>query len=163
MKVSGLLKAVFVGACCLAIFMVNVQAECVSKRNFVIKADAKAGDIIRFCEGPYIKILKQLSSNTFSIQAFYAETNQKITDPFIMKNNVPDGPMTEWYPNGKKRHEEFYKEGELHGVRIYWAENGYKSQEYYKNGKLDGIRTDWGANGRKNLEIHYLNGKKKWT
>ena len=44
------------------------------------------------------------------------------------KNGEPDGMMTEWYENGKKKRQESFRNNEKHGLFIQWYESGKKKK-----------------------------------
>ena len=65
------------------------------------------------------------------------------------KDGKRDGPMANWYKNGKKRLEHIYKDGKLHGLSRGWYRNGNKRRERtYKDGELMSI-VDWKPDGEK--------------
>lgn len=50
-----------------------------------------------------------------------------------------DGPLKEWYAEGKQRLEEGYKAGKRDGMSRTWDESGrLTSQERYRRDRLDG-------------------------
>lgn len=68
-----------------------------------------------------------------------------------------------------RSHEIHYVDGEFHGERLYWFENGMPWQKWeYKSGKLHGTSRVWHANGKLESERGYLNGEehglhRKWN
>jgi antitoxin component YwqK of YwqJK toxin-antitoxin module len=76
------------------------------------------------------------------------------------KDGKRDGPMANWYKNGKKRLEHIYKDGKKHGLSRGWYNNGKKWwEETCKDGNWDGLRTAWYDNGLKKFENTYKDGK----
>jgi antitoxin component YwqK of YwqJK toxin-antitoxin module len=97
---------------------------------------------------------------------------------------------TIWHPNGAKRMEGSYIDGQPDGIHVHWDDGEQKvSEETYRAGKLDGVRRLWGpdgallqtatykdgqldgptvwffADGSKRWETHYAAGKRAgvWT
>jgi antitoxin component YwqK of YwqJK toxin-antitoxin module len=76
------------------------------------------------------------------------------------KDGKRDGPMADWYKNGKKKLEHIYKDGKKHGLSRGWHNNGKKRwEETCKDGNWDGLRTAWYDNGLKKFENTYKDGK----
>lgn len=83
------------------------------------------------------------------------EVNQ--TTPFT-------GLCQDFYPNGKKKFELIFKDGERHGVHSEWHEDGQKAEERkYKDGKQQGVENSWYKNGQKRFELNYNDGEKHGT
>ena len=77
------------------------------------------------------------------------------------RNGIENIKSEEYYNNGKKHTESFYKDGSLHGKFRIWYKNGVKQSEViYKDGQKDGILTFWNEIGQKSREITYKDGKK---
>lgn len=69
-----------------------------------------------------------------------------------------DGPLKEWYAEGKQRLEEVYKAGKRDGMSRTWDQSGrLTSQERYRRDRLDGKAEKWNYEGadRGELEIAY--------
>ncbi len=49
--------------------------------------------------------------------------------------------------NAKKRWQEMYRTGDLHGVETYWYENGQKEREIYYNSDKEYARIEWDEEG----------------
>jgi hypothetical protein len=63
-------------------------------------------------------------------------------------DGTKDGPLIEWYPNGKEKSEVFYRNGQMHGPSTAWHDNGHKlSIGCWKNGKADGVWTYFDEQG----------------
>ena len=74
------------------------------------------------------------------------------------KDGKLDGKWNEWYENGQKKKEEYYKDGisqiDKHNS---WYENGQKKREIdNKTGKV----TEWYKDGHIKYETHYKDGKR---
>ena len=68
-----------------------------------------------------------------------------------------DGISKGWFPNGKLRQTQTWKNGKLNGLYIGYFDSGQKeSQSNYKDGKEDGLWTDWWRNGQKKFEGHHI-------
>jgi antitoxin component YwqK of YwqJK toxin-antitoxin module len=53
-----------------------------------------------------------------------------------------------WYPNGKKKIEGIYEDGQKHGLSTIWHLNGAKWKEQSHNyGEPSGIWRTWNENG----------------
>ena len=63
------------------------------------------------------------------------------------------------FPDGQKKMEVTYKDGEWHGLATYWYENGQKGSEAtYKDGVVHGLMTLWHENGQKQSERTFKDG-----
>lgn len=72
-------------------------------------------------------VLQEVSYNDAGEQDGMARTyfpNGAIKEESVFKRNRPDGVWTAWYENAQKREERFYADGELHGPRAMWNEDG---------------------------------------
>ena len=62
---------------------------------------------------------------------------------------------TEYWDNGNKKSEQYYKDGKLHGNCTHWYEDGQKSYEgNWKDGNEDGKWTEWSDNGQGCLSLY---------
>jgi len=53
------------------------------------------------------------------------------------KNDIPHGPTWQYFENGQKFYDGFYKNGERDGIWIWWGEDGYRlAVSKWENGKL---------------------------
>ena len=67
---------------------------------------------------------------------------------------------TDTWPNGQKKYEAPYVNGQRHGLSTWWHENGQKWREIpYINNQRHGIANWWHKNGHKRCEIPYVNGQ----
>ena len=104
---------------------------------------------------------------------------------FPIGSDIPyTGKSYKLHPNGQKDHETNWKDGQRHGLTVYWRESGelwfkgnYKNdkreglwvewydekQKYeerpYKNGQYHGVWTSWHPNGQKSSESGWRNDK----
>ena len=78
----------------------------------------------------------------------------------FFKNGKMDGLFKGWYENGKKKSEKNLKDGKRDGSSVMWYENGQKMEEImYKNDQKDGLETQWYENGQKKIEVTFRNDK----
>ena len=74
---------------------------------------------------------------------------------------VEENECVEYWPNGKKRFEGIFKDGEKDGLWTKWHDNGQKEVEgTYKDGEKDGLWTKWHDYGSKMYEETYKDGHK---
>ena len=81
----------------------------------------------------------------------------KLKQEETWKDGEKDGLHTVWYDNGQKESEVNYKNcngiARKDGKWIRWYENGQKkSEEFYRDGKQDGLHTLWYDNGQKEFK-----------
>lgn len=70
------------------------------------------------------------------------------------------GRWTAWYPNGQKKVQGGYQDGEAEGHFTWWYENGQKMAEgEYQAGQKHGAWRWWHSNGHKQLEGRYQAGQ----
>ena len=67
----------------------------------------------------------------------------------------------DYYDNGQKKWERYYKDTQLIGAVTWWYENGQKKKvlNHKYGGKMHGPATWWNENGQKMLEKNYKDGK----
>lgn len=73
-------------------------------------------------------------------------------------------PYTGWSKlikrNGLVENIEQYKDGKLHGLEVWWFDNGKKYSEInYKDGKKNGLQVRWFENGQKQVESSHKDGE----
>ena len=74
------------------------------------------------------------------------------------KEIIQDGPYTEYYGNGQKEFEGYYKDGKEDGPSTWWYSNGQKKEECtYNDGKPMSI-VAWKINGDKCPHTNVVNG-----
>jgi antitoxin component YwqK of YwqJK toxin-antitoxin module len=72
---------------------------------------------------------------------------------------INEGLSQQFYPNKKAKSLETYKNGLLHGKRLFWYANGNMlGEETYKEGKRNGISKWWFEDGNEACEIKYKDG-----
>src|SRR5687767_9288585 len=82
---------------------------------------------------------------------FYPNGKMRIDQQF--KDGKEHGRSAQWYENGQMKFLEFYKSGEKDSVAVYWFEDGTKgSEEYYVRGKIDGKSVTWFKSGQVSTE-----------
>ena len=73
------------------------------------------------------------------------------------------GKAFEFYDNGQKEFEQYYKEGKRDGLSVWWWRNGQKQiEQNFKDGILDGLQVQWHRNGQKAVEGNFKDGKMQW-
>ena len=76
------------------------------------------------------------------------------------EDGMQHGPSTFWYPNGNKRVEAHFEDGELQGrYREWYEDEQLKKEGRYANDEQDGAFTSYHPNGRKSAVEHYRKGK----
>jgi antitoxin component YwqK of YwqJK toxin-antitoxin module len=77
------------------------------------------------------------------------------------RDGKQDGQWTLYYESGGKKSIDHYKDGEQEGDHVSWYENGQiDAKGQYKNGQQDGVWRRWDVDGVKNWEETYKDGKK---
>ncbi len=72
----------------------------------------------------------------------------------------PHGRSRGWHENGQLEVEERFFEGVSHGERTRWHRNGNKrSHAHIDSGVVTGLFVEWHDNGVKAVEMHMKNGK----
>ncbi|SNW62837.1 MORN-repeat protein [Orpheovirus IHUMI-LCC2] len=72
-----------------------------------------------------------------------------------------EGKYEEWWDNGNKRTECYYKDNKLQYKYEGWWNNGKKRIEcWYKGDKKEGKYKEWYYNGNKYIKSYYKNGRK---
>ena len=88
--------------------------------------------------------------------------NDKVKSEYYVNNNGKrNGKYIQWYENGNKNTECFYKDGNLEGEYKQWWYNGNKRTEYsYKDGNLEGEYKQFNINGILMSTCNYKDNKK---
>ncbi len=69
---------------------------------------------------------------------------------------VHQGPLREWWPNGQLRYELPYRDGVPEGVSQSWYQDGrINSRRTFRDGKLDGVDRHWHPNGKLRSEVRF--------
>lgn len=75
-------------------------------------------------------------------------------------NNLYQGTITYYYPDGTLRAVELRKDGEYDGLSKFYHENGtIRSEQLYENGKRTGAWRFYYSDGKLNAEENFKNGK----
>ena len=97
------------------------------------------------------------------------ESLEKIQGDYYIKNSgdLYTGRALKFYKNGQIEFEANYLNGEFHGLKKSWHQNGRKSEigEYIRNEK-EGIWLRFGENGQYVYEEEFSDGEKirgSWT
>ena len=72
----------------------------------------------------------------------------------------------QWYENGNKKGQGYYKNKAPIGKHILWHSNGnMRSVMHFISGRPHGLRTEWYDNGQKKEEGNFINGEQqgRWT
>jgi antitoxin component YwqK of YwqJK toxin-antitoxin module len=88
-------------------------------------------------------------------------TLDKLRTMFLPGYTKPQysGMRLEYYANGQKELEEYYKNKKLHGQRLSWYPNGQiEFKENFRKGKLDGEKTWYSEDGQLSSRRKYKNG-----
>ena len=119
----------------------------------------------------YRKYLGKDKNGNLILQQFYIKSQNKQSDPFIIKKPIELGEVNlssiegftiTWHENGQKAIEGNFINGRREGIRTSWYENGQKySEENYINGRQKGTHTNWHENGQKSYEGKYINGNRE--
>tara|TARA_B110000305_G_C19346780_1_gene592156 strand:- start:598 stop:954 length:357 start_codon:yes stop_codon:yes gene_type:complete len=90
----------------------------------------------------------------------YYDNGQKKWERYY-KDTQLIGAVTWWYESGQKKNELNHKYGgKMHGAATWWYENGQKMLEKnYKDGKLDVLLIAWDENGTEKGHKSYKNGE----
>ena len=75
------------------------------------------------------------------------------------KDGEQEGLWVEWYLDGQKKSEENYKDGRYDGLQVIWHKNGQKKEEgNFKDRVREGLWVEWHENGQKSREVNYKDG-----
>ena len=89
--------------------------------------------------------------------------NRKLNQELKFKNNVLDGIIKFYHPNGQLKSETMWENGKIKdGITNQYHENGKLAAiETYKNGELNGMFKSYHSNGQLKFETMWENGKIK--
>lgn len=102
----------------------------------------------------------------FEGEVTWYHPNGKIMQTVNYKNNIPHGLRKNYYDSGPLKSEYSYKDGKIDGPYVSYYENAQKEEEgQYKNGERTGEWKEYHKNGKLKGEGKYKNGKKvgEWT
>lgn len=81
--------------------------------------------------------------------------NRKITD-WSFEHDIQEGPATWYYPNGQKRREVTFHDGQMEGELVEWTiDNRPSLKEMYLDGRKLGVETENYSQGHKKSERGY--------
>ena len=81
-------------------------------------------------------------------------------DREFYKNGIPEGKWVSFYPNGKIKSIENWRQGKLNGKYVLYTEDGNKVfQTYYVNGKDHGNFELYHESGKIHIAGNFINGK----
>ena len=87
-------------------------------------------------------------------------TAQQIFQQFYYVNGVLEGPVKEFFPDGKLKMEGVYKNDKLHGeVKKYHPNGNVFFIERYKNGKRHGWWSTHNESGKETARVLFQNGQ----
>lgn len=120
-------------------------------------------------DGFYRKLLK-VESQGYWVQDFYASTDTKQTDVFLITNKQEltahiisqrNTTLMLWYPEGPKKEQYTYKDGVLQSA-VGWHRNGQKRFEgNFKDNHKQGLWKAWYANGQQVWQGHFIENKRE--
>lgn len=101
---------------------------------------------------------KEVPYNGVLVSYYEAE---KLKSKIEYVDGKKHGSENQWYINGNKFIERFYKEGFKTGVHKAWWEDGTQKFEYHFNekGEFHGIVKEWYKNAQIFRVFNYVNGK----
>ncbi len=86
---------------------------------------------------------------------------EKVKSKIEYVNGKKHGYEKQWYKNGSKSIERFYKEGFKTGIHKSWWEDGTPKFEYHFNekGEFHGVVKEWYKSGQIFRDFNYVAGK----
>ena len=91
----------------------------------------------------------------------YPNGQKRYEIPYV--NGQEHGLFTSWYPNGQKWHEIPFFNGKRHGIEIYWYSDGQKMYEIpCVNGQVHGVVTWRHSDGSLSNVQKWNQGQKVW-
>ena len=102
---------------------------------------------------PVVEVKPELDS----VNAEELEERESIM--YLKDSETPyTGNVYSVHPNGKKKVEGNYKDGEKEGLWVEWYLDGQKKSELnFKDGRYDGLQVMWHKNGQKMHEKSFKN------
>lgn len=77
-----------------------------------------------------------------------------------LRNAIENGPVIEFYPDGKIKARIDYRDGKINGKAVFYSNDSRPILEQtYSNGILDGFSVEYDADGNIKNKILYSNGK----
>ena len=100
---------------------------------------------------------KEQADRTTQVE-YWPNGQKKLEGHF--KDGNPDGLWTMWDETGRKVNDRHWKDGKKDGLETQWHENGRKeNMGHNKNDEEEGLWTHWYENGQKKSEAYFKNGK----
>ena len=104
--------------------------------------------------------------STFMLNNTYVKVERPTSSKFSLSGDILyhegspyTGTKSEFYPEGKKKTEKYYKNGKKYGISTAWYENGQdKIKANFKDGLPDGMFTIWYDNGEMKSQMEWDNG-----
>lgn len=103
-----------------------------------------------------------ISSTGYIKDGIYYEYDSRgnIMSERIIKNGLENGPLIEFYEDGKVKSRIDYRDGKIHGKAIFYSKESKPILEQtYSNGILDGFTIEYDINGNIKDKILYISGK----
>ena len=87
------------------------------------------------------------------------ETEERFGKIYAKDSKLPySGKIISFYASGEKKSEEEYRNGEPHGLTVYWNKDGtFRQKSNFNEGKLHGLNVMWVNGGQKLFEINSNN------
>ena len=127
------------------------------------------GYVRRFYEGGVLKgtqVLSEggviISSDGYIPDGVYYEYGEggNIISERMIKNGVENGPLIEFYEDGRIKARIDYHNGKAHGKAIFYTMDSKPMLEQtYSNGVLDGFSIEYDIEGNVKAKVLYSNGK----
>lgn len=146
----------------------------VYKENTVVAYFDEEGKPVDNKEGStyYRKVIAYKGNNSYIIQDFYTKTDKKQIDPMLfthiknMNSFISDeigekeGPYIQWYENGRKEFETFYKNDvPVNGERSWYPNGQIKSEINVVNGVFSGPQKTWYPDGKQQYYFEITDNK----
>lgn len=108
---------------------------------------------------PIEEIIYDHTSPGKYVKRNYNDTSGKLTREEHYENDILNGKVRDYYPNGQVEYEEFYINGEVHGTSRQFYPSGVKWVEVeYRNGKVWNIIGSYLENGKPMYPGTLING-----
>lgn len=116
--------------------------------------------------GKVLSVLFSVLILSFSYGQVNLNDLERIEGLWVKKGDTKPftGAFIEYYDNGNIKGEGEFKDGEVHGLRLMYYENGSKSLERsYKNGISEGASIEYYPSGEIKQEVYFKNGREEGT
>lgn len=121
--------------------------------------------ILNMARKPHVHI--QVGDEIFMYKSMRQSDGTFIFKSFCQGKNVyvfeiPHGLEIIYYPNGQRKLEVWYRDGNRDGISRRWYSNGVlELEQLYINGRIHGPYREWYESRRKRVESDYVHGKKE--